>query len=177
MPCYVPPLEGHPFIESPGTSQSLSVSSYSDFSLPSPSALLATLPPTHPKKKGQRSTIDDSVLLHAFTDQSPHPDPRRRSLLNAFMNSPFYHEHQHEPRLDAIDAELFAILWDFPSFVVAPSKEQSIFSLFVEPGITRHYKSMHPLAPLPNMAYERKRARSDASKDKGTGTTTRSAPY
>ncbi|KAG8834969.1 hypothetical protein FRC17_006065 [Serendipita sp. 399] len=134
IPCYVPPLEGYPFIETPGTSQSPSVSSYSDFSLPSPSALLATLPPTHPKQKGQRSTIDESVLLHAFTDQSPHPDPRRRSLLDAVMHSPFYHEHQHEPRLDAIDAELFAILWDFPSFVVAPSKNQSIFSLFVDPG-------------------------------------------
>ncbi|KAG9052180.1 hypothetical protein FS842_010362 [Serendipita sp. 407] len=113
-------------------------SSNLDASCPSVVPLLDVSPTSlplayvHSKKKGERTAVDLSFLSHAFTEESSHPDAQKRALLVEFLRSGFYLNHEHEPRIGTVDAELIFYMAGVPlSLADDAPRNGSIFSPLV----------------------------------------------
>ncbi|KAG8800938.1 hypothetical protein FRC16_001654 [Serendipita sp. 398] len=84
-------------------------------------------------RRGERSTVNPTILLLAFTEESPHPDPERRALLEQILVSQFYLRQDHEPQFGSPDAECVPLMaGTFLSLACNAPRKGSIFSLFVD---------------------------------------------
>ncbi|KAG8835428.1 hypothetical protein FRC17_003327 [Serendipita sp. 399] len=201
---------------------------------PSPLAVRNALPSTgsnpatkyHQKRQAGLSIVDIATLSRAFTDQSPHPDTTRRTLLDEILRSSFYLENEHEPQLSTLEADIILVMAGLDPLADCVTRKGSIYSLLINAvtmaclicdkthgttnralgcvrkhlghrpfvckgmrdrcrncleswngrwltvhilyksnahvrlgGIRRHYKTMHPFEPFPDMKAERKRAK------------------
>ncbi|KAG8835429.1 hypothetical protein FRC17_003328 [Serendipita sp. 399] len=117
------------------TNRPMQMAAHSSLSLPlcTPSTSTILDPVLYGRHKGrvERSIVDIETLSRAFTDQSPHPDPQRRSLLDAILRSFFYLRHQHEPRLGTSDGNLILEMAGLSSWVSYAETKESIFSLMI----------------------------------------------
>ncbi|KAG8838960.1 hypothetical protein FRC18_001779 [Serendipita sp. 400] len=87
----------------------------------------------HSRRRGERTTVNPTILSFAFTEESPHPDPERRALLGQILVSQFYLRQDHEPQFGSPDAECVPLMaGTFLSLACNAPRKGSIFSLFVD---------------------------------------------